>query len=335
MRKLAKFRIRRLISGGLITNYFCTSRCRHCLYNAGPHWEKQYIDPQTTEANLRVVRSLGCSSVHIGGGEPLLRPAELEKVLDVAAQVGVAIEYVETNSSWFKDTESAIQILARLRHHGLRALLVSMSPFHNEFIPFSKVKGVIEAARRSGLEIFPWLADFIQDLSEFDPHQPHDPSEYQQRFGRDYFIKVLQRYWVHLGGRALDTFRPYFETKSFKQILDENPNSCRTELSETSHFHIDLFGNYTPGLCSGLAVFRDDLGKPLSPEKYPLLSALFQSGIRGLAQMAQQEFGYSPHRDDYIHKCDVCNEIRTFLVRGDLIAASELQPAEFYQKKTS
>jgi hypothetical protein len=117
--------------------------------------------------------------------------------------------------------------------------------------------------------------------------------------------------------------------------LDKNPGSCRTELSETSHFHIDLFGNYIPGLCSGLAIFRGDLGKPLFPEKYPLLSALFQSGIRGLVQMAQQEFGYSPHRDDYINKCDVCNEIRTFLVKGDLIAAPELQPAEFYQKKPS
>ncbi len=332
---MAKFKIKRLISGGLITNYFCTSRCRHCLYNAGPHWEKQYIDPQTAEASLRVVRSLGCSSVHIGGGEPLLRPAELEKVLDVAARVGVAIEYVETNSSWFKDSESATQMLARLRGYGLRALLVSISPFHNEFIPFSKVKGVIEASRQAGIEIFPWLAEFIPDLSDFDSHQPHDPSEYQQRFGRDYFVRVLQRYWVHLGGRALDTFRPYFETKSFKQILDENPHSCRAELSETSHFHIDLYGNYIPGLCSGLAIFRDDLGKPLAPEKYPLLTTLFQSGIRGLAQMAQQKFGYWPQRENYINKCDVCNDIRTVLVRGDLSASAELRPAEFYLNKTS
>ncbi|MBW2409976.1 MAG: radical SAM protein [Deltaproteobacteria bacterium] len=332
---MAKFKLKRLISGGLIANYFCTSRCRHCLYNAGPHWEQQYIDPSTTEANLRVVRSLGCSSVHIGGGEPLLRPAELEKVLDVAARVGVFIEYVETNSSWFKDTESAIQILARLRHQGLRTLLVSISPFHNEFIPFSKVKGVMEAARRAGIEIFPWIADFIRDLSEFDPDQSHDPSEYQQRFGRDYLIRVLQRYWVHLGGRALDTFRPLFETKSFEQILNENPGNCRTELSETSHFHIDLFGNYIPGLCSGLAISRDDLGKPLAPEKYPLLTTLFQSGIRGLAQMAQHEFGYSPRRDDYINKCDVCNEIRNFLVHGDQLTAPDLQPAEFYMQKTS
>ena len=117
--------------------------------------------------------------------------------------------------------------------------------------------------------------------------------------------------------------------------MNENPGSCRKELSETSHFHIDLYGNYIPGLCSGLALFRDDLGKPLPAEKYPLLSALFQSGIRGLAEMAQYEYGYSPLRDNYINKCDVCNEIRTFFVCGDLLTAPDLQPVEFYLKKTS
>jgi hypothetical protein len=43
----------------------------------------------------------------------LLRPGDLEKVLDVAARVGVSIEYVETNSSWFKDPDSAKTISCR------------------------------------------------------------------------------------------------------------------------------------------------------------------------------------------------------------------------------
>ena len=327
---MADFTIKHLISGGLITNYFCTSRCRHCLYNAGPHWERKYIDSATAQANFHIVRSLGCFSVHIGGGEPLLRPDALKKVLDAAARVGVSIDYVETNSSWFKDPDSAIQTLTRLRRHGLRTLLVSISPFHNEFVAFSKVKGVIEASRKAGVEIFPWIPEFIEDLSEFDPHKTHDPLEYQQRFGPDYLVQVLQRYWVHLGGRSLDTFRPFFETKPFDQIIRESSGNCRMELSETSHFHIDLFGNYIPGLCSGLAISRDDLGKPLTRQKYPIVISLFQHGIRGLVDMAQNKFGFAPAKDGYINKCDVCTEIRTFLVRNNVDASSELQPVEFY-----
>ncbi len=327
---MANFTIKNLISGGLITNYFCTSRCRHCLYKSGPQWEKKYIDLDTAEASLRVVRALGCYSVHIGGGEPMLSPDEIGRVLDVAARVGVSIDYVETNSSWFRDPDSAKQTLARLRRHGLRTLLVSISPFHNEFIPFSRVKGVIEAARQAGVEIFPWISDFISDLSQFDPDKPHKPEAYLQKFGQNYLVQVLERYWVHLGGRALDTFRPFFETKPFDQIIHKSSGSCRLELSDTSHFHIDLFGNYIPGLCSGLAICKDDLGQRLNPEKYPLLTTLFQSGIRGLADLAQDEFGYAPAKAGYINKCDVCTEIRTFLVRKNYMASSELHPVEFY-----
>ena len=97
--EMVEFAIKRLKSGGLITNYFCTSSCRHCLYNCSPQWEKRYVEPETVRKNFEVVRALGCRSVHIGGGEPLLRPDKLKRVLDIAAEVDVSVEYVETNSS--------------------------------------------------------------------------------------------------------------------------------------------------------------------------------------------------------------------------------------------
>jgi hypothetical protein len=331
---LVEYTITHLQSGGLITNYFCTSRCRHCLYNAGPHWPKKYIDPETTEMNLRVVRELGCSAVHIGGGEPMLRPDELAKVLQAAKRVGVSVDYVETNSSWFKDPEAAKRTLVDLRQQGLRTLLVSISPFHNEYIPFSRVTGVIEAARQAGVGIFPWIPEFISDLSEFDPQKSHPPQAYQQRFGQDYYLQVLRRYWVHLGGRALNTFRPHFKIKTYEQILSETEDGCHMELSDTSHFHMDLFGNYIPGLCAGLSIWRDDLGKPLAEEKYPILTTLYRSGIRALADMAQHQFGYRPQKNGYINKCDVCTEIRTFLVGQNYRKSPELKPEQFYHSKT-
>ena len=327
---MAEFTIRRLISGGIITNYFCTSRCGHCLYNCSPQWEKRYIDPQTTEKNLQTVRSLGCRSVHIGGGEPLLRPDGLAAVLETATGLGVSVEYVETNSSWFKDSSSAEALLKGLRKQGLNTLLVSISPFHNEHIPFFKVKGVIEAARRTGVGIFPWVTDIVSDLSQFDPQKTHSLAEFIDVFGRDYLLQVLQRYWIHMGGRSLETFRPLLGKKSFKQILERNPGGCSAELSDTSHFHIDLFGNYIPGLCSGLSIAIADLGKPLSDETYPILTTLYHHGIRGLIKMAEDLVGFSPQKDLYINKCDLCTEVRTFLIKNDYNRSRELSPAEFY-----
>ena len=124
------------------------------------------------------------------------------RLLKIAHDLGVAVEYVETNSSWFKDSRSAVAFLTDLRARGLDTLLVSISPFHNEHIPFSKVKGVVEAAHRAGVGIFPWVTDFVSDLSQLDPHKTHSLTEFSELFGRDYLLQVLERYWVHMGGRS-------------------------------------------------------------------------------------------------------------------------------------
>jgi len=327
---MPEFTINNLRSGGLITNYFCTSTCKHCLYNCSPHWEKRYIDPDTATNNLEAVRSLGCRSVHIGGGEPLLRPDDLTAVLKVASELGVSVEYVETNSSWFKDIQSAETLLTDLRKQGLDTLLVSISPFHNEHIPFFKVKGVMEAARCAGVGIFPWVTDFVADLSQFDPHKTHSLAEFSDVFGRNYLLQVLDRYWIHMGGRALQTYRPLLGQKTFQQVMDESTATCLGELSNTGHFHIDLFGNYIPGLCSGLAISIKDLGKPLSGETYPIVTTLGRHGIRGLVKMAGDTAAYFPQKDLYINKCDLCTEARTFMVQNDYSGSDELGPVEFY-----
>ena len=327
---LAEFKIKRLVSGGLITNYFCTSRCKHCLYNCSPDWEKRYIEPQVAEENLLAIRRLGCSAVHIGGGEPMLRPQKLSAVLEVAAAVGVTIDYVETNSSWFKDAKAALATLKQLRRSGLQTLLVSISPFHNEFIPLVKIKGVIDAARKAGIGIFPWVSEFLGDLSQLDASGTHSLAEFEAFFGQDYIRNLPQRYWIHRGGRALRTFRPYFADKSAEQILNENSDSCAAELTDTGHFHLDLFGNYIPGLCSGLSIHRDDLNRPLQTAKYPILSTLFEAGIQGIYKMAQDAFDYRPARTRYINKCDLCTEIRTLFVQNSYGGPAELNPLEFY-----
>jgi len=137
----------------------------------------------------------------------------------------------------------------------------------------------------------------------------------------------------YLGGRAIDTFRPLLRTKVLEHILRENTAGCGRELTDTSHFHLDLFGGYIPGLCSGLTIERDDLGNGLSPDKYPILSILGVKGIRGLFDFAVREYGFRPQQAGYINQCDLCTEIRFFLVKAGYDRSKELEPEEFYLRK--
>ncbi len=321
--------IKRLVSGGLITNYYCTSRCRHCLYACSPKWEKRYIDNETAKKNLRKIKDLGCGSIHIGGGEPFLNPEGLEMVLETAHGVGVEIDYVETNSSWFRELDSAYQILSRLKEKGLSTLLVSMSPFHNEHIPFWKVKGVIEACNRTGIGVFPWVKEFYGEINSLGDKTTHTLEEYEKKYGPGYLRSLPSRYWIHFGGRAVKTLGGVLEPVGIGEIFWRNGQRC-FELLDVSHFHFDLFGNYIPGLCAGLMIERDDLGQNLPAGKYPFLNMLFEQGVKGLYEFASGKFGFKPG-PGYISKCHLCLEIRQYLVLEANIDSPEFGPPGFYE----
>ena len=321
------FAVRHLNSGGLITNYNCPSRCAHCLYACGPGRLRDYMTSETARECLTTIRRMGCSSIHIGGGEPFLNLAGLQRVMELANEIGVSVEYVETNSAWFKDVRTAESLLRDLKKSGLNTLLVSISPFHNQFIPFNKVKGVIQACGKSGISVFPWIEQFIPEVDSFDDSRPHSPPEYTSRFGQDYFGRLPGRYWVHYGGRAVFTFADVFEATSVKKILDQS-TPC-TELLDTSHFHIDLYGNFIPGLCSGLGFDHLFLGEELSRREYPVITTLFERGPRGLVDLARKTTDFQPD-DAYLNKCHLCNDARRHMVRAGW-EGKDLTPREYYQ----
>ncbi|SMC22479.1 hypothetical protein SAMN02746041_01490 [Desulfacinum hydrothermale DSM 13146] len=322
--------IGKLRSGGIITNYHCSSRCRHCLYCCSPSWPKDTMDRETARRAMETILRLGCASVHVGGGEPFLAPQKLLTVLRTAREVGMGVEYVETNASWFVCDQKGTEILHACAKAGLRTLLISISPFHAEFIPFCRVQNLMEACRKAGLHVFPWVDGFRPDLEQLDPHTTHDLQELVDLFGPDYLRRIPRRYWIHYGGRAALFFGRVFGRQSAQAVLDANDRPC-SELADTNHFHVDLYGRYIPGLCSGLAVHMADLGRALSEDTYPLLCLLFRKGIRGLFQFAWETHGYRPSRD-YLNKCDLCLDIRRHLTLEAGTHYAELHPRTFYEQ---
>ncbi|MEA1948109.1 MAG: hypothetical protein U9N83_12510 [Thermodesulfobacteriota bacterium] len=103
-------------------------------------------------------------------------------------------------------------------------------------------------------------------------------------------------------------------------------------LTSPALVRLTLFGNYIPGLCFGLSVSTKDLGKPLSKEKYPVITTRFTSDIKVIYDVAHKAFAYAPAWSGYINKCDLCTEIRTVMIDKNFGGVSEFNPREFYRK---
>jgi len=322
--------IDRLMGGGIITNYACTSRCGHCLYGCSPNRERDYLEEDVLDEIVMTLKRLSCRSVHIGGGEPFLGIQALLRTVSGIRTRGLDIEYVETNAMWYRDPESAVDLLLKLKDAGLATVLISISPFHNGFIPFAKVKGAMQACRRAGMRILPWIMDFCDDIDRFDDTCTHSLQEYFNAFGPRYLSDVLNRYWIHMGGRAVATYASILGTYTAEQVARNSCGPC-AELAGTSHFHIDLYGNYLPGLCSGLAISHNHLGWELNPDDYPLITVLYKKGIAGLLELAQTVHDYVPN-GVFVNKCHLCLDIRRYLVMSVGLDSLELAPRSFYHE---
>jgi len=321
-------KIRNLVSGGIITNYKCSSKCKHCSYCSSPKWPDDYMSSSMADEIFSILKSLGCDSVHIGGGEPLLKPDKILGVLEAAQRNDIDVEYIETNASWYKDEVSAKIVLNELKANGVHTLLISIDPYHNEYIPFWKVKALIRTCSETKMNVFPWLMEFWDDINAMDDRKPHSLDEYTRLFGQDYLVKLLSRYGLNLKGRALMTYKPMMKTQPFKQILEES-KPCKL-LSGKYHFHVDLYGNFIPQSCPGLSIPLKELVNGADPGKYRIFNSLESIGIRGLVELAKKEYEYKP-KTEYAGKCDLCYDIRNYLVLELGLDLPDLKPEGHYK----
>lgn len=86
------------------------------------------------------------------------------------------------------------------------------------------------------------------------------------------------------------------------------------------------------GLCTGLSIRTEDIGKPVSKEEYPFILSLMERGIGGLLELAVEEYGFRPG-DTYVSKYDFCYEIRKYLVLEKKIDSPDLKPLQYYESE--
>ena len=310
-------------------SYRCSSTCRHCLYRCSPQQPNEWMSVEMAE---RVFAALGrerqLQSIHIAGGEPFLRPGLLEEVIRLGMSMSAPIHYVETNAFWCTDDEKAGQQLARLKEAGLPAILISVSMFHNEFVPFERTRICVEAGREVfGRNVILYLPHMYDLLAKLPDEGTHSLEEFCRHFGlSERGQQVPELYQVIPSGRSVEALREFYEAHPAARFRGQ---TCRRDLLSTTHFHIDQHGDLFTGLCAGLAPATvERLHPTLTPDTHPVCHRLCSEGPYGLMQTAAERFGFQPRSEGYVSKCDLCYDVRKRLVQAGGFA--ELRPASFY-----
>ncbi|MFW5714648.1 MAG: radical SAM protein [Brevefilum sp.] len=320
---------------GLILSYRCQAACAHCLYNCGPGWRDWMTPEAVREALARAKNVWGAGfQVHLTGGEPFLNYPLLLEATGIASGLEIPV-YLETNGGWFRDVQKAEDRFRELREAGLGAVLVSVSPFHQEAIPLGRTLDAISAARAvfGGGRVMVYQSDWLPELSRHGLKDRVPLERYMETYGKTQAgLHLWINYGLISGGRAgyrLGEWVPRRPVESFKG------ETCAEELLHAQHSHLDLYGNFIPAFCGGMRLGDwHDLSELIADYRQgqvpPLIATLLREGPYGLFRQAQDECGYEPLAAGYTGKCHLCVDVRKHLVRAGAHPET-LTPPQFYE----
>ena len=129
----------------------CTGRCIHC--SEGDH--AGYTAHLDGEAAARAVSEIAgaytIESLMIFGGEPLLYPRDVCRILKAGRDTGIAKREIITNGYFSRDGERIREVCEALAESGLGEILLSVDAFHQETIPIKPVLLFAACAMRAGI----------------------------------------------------------------------------------------------------------------------------------------------------------------------------------------
>jgi hypothetical protein len=277
-------------------------------------------------SQLRAASPHGCR-VHLTGGEPFLDWPGLLALCRAAQREGLApLEKVETSAYWAADPAIARDRIAALADAGMRMLVISADPYHQQFVPIEYARRLASTAveilgeHRVRVRWRDWLRDG-RDTASLDVDARRELLAAYAAGGRERW-----------NGRAAELLAPLVEPKSPSELADEN---CGPALLRSRHVHVDGAGRVVPGTCAGIILGRLGAGATVASiwrglsegATGPVLAALTRGGPVALAHLAGR-VGFVP-RPAYAGKCELCWHVRTFLSAAGGFE-DELGPTRLY-----
>ncbi|MBI5864988.1 MAG: radical SAM protein [Planctomycetes bacterium] len=302
---------------GLMITYWCNARCAFCYVYSAPDRGGAMSAADAVQM-WRGLDELAASAgktmrIHLAGGEPFGDWVQLLSIVRAARDAGLTrLEKVETNAFWATSDGLTRARLEQLNALGIDLLLISADVFHQEFVPMERVVRCVEIARAvlgpSRVRVRWW--DFY--------NQPVDVRKSDDDAKRRAYAVALARHRERLTGRASDRLAEFYERFPAEHFRDAN---CVREVLHGRHVHIDPYGNVFPGVCSGIIIGNalrtpiPQLWKELAERwrEHPIIGRVVSGGSFELYQAAAA-LGFAPRPEGYSGKCQLCQDVRQFLL---------------------
>jgi hypothetical protein len=267
--------------------------------------------------------------LHFTGGEPFLNFDLLRSAVQMAEALQIPSIFVETNCFWCRNDKVTRDKLTDLRDAGLKGILISVNPFYVEYIPFERTERCIDISREvlGDHNVMVYQLQYYRQFKELGIRGRITLEDYLQRTGG---APLAKRVELFLMGRATRQLRCFYPRYPARRFFDE---PCRPSFLRHWHNHFDNYGNFVPGYCGGIALgdwhaLNVMLQDGIDLEMHPVLRFLIAEDIRALLAFAEAR-GYQVSQDGYLSKCDLCLDIRMYLVTMQDFA--ELKPRAFYE----
>lgn len=133
----------------ILFTYRCTIPCKHCLFGCTGDRPDVVMAPAQCAEGLALLYETG-RVIHIAGGEAMLYWDCLAESVALAHRQGNAPHFIETNCSFAADDAVVRERLGFLAEHGVKGILASADPFHQEHVPPDRFLRL----RRIAVELF-------------------------------------------------------------------------------------------------------------------------------------------------------------------------------------
>jgi len=137
----------------LILTSRCTARCTHCSASCSPERTDALLPAHVERLMNEAALIDDGEDLHfdITGGEPFMDFEQLHAAIAHAGKLGGGVSCV-TNAFWARTDAIATEKLTRLRDAGLELLSVSVSRFHERYVPLTSVRRALSVAAHLGIE---------------------------------------------------------------------------------------------------------------------------------------------------------------------------------------